>query len=48
VNPEQIKITWRWFFLVAALEAGAAVFALVRIPSEGLSPARMPSWGFVL
>ena len=28
VNPELIKTTWRWFFLLAALEAGAAVVAL--------------------
>ncbi|MCL4530875.1 MAG: hypothetical protein M1282_15880, partial [Chloroflexi bacterium] len=26
---------WRWFFILAALEAGAAFFALALIPHEG-------------
>src|SRR5512141_2566082 len=34
---------WQWFFIVAALEAGAAFVALVRVPGEqgGFSPARV-------
>ncbi|HEY6071842.1 MAG TPA: hypothetical protein VIV15_00250, partial [Anaerolineales bacterium] len=47
MNPELIKTTWRWFFLAAALEAGAAVVALLRIPSEGLSLARLAMLAFL-
>src|SRR5271169_2503176 len=28
---------WRWFFLLAALEAGAALLALFLVPHEGSS-----------
>jgi hypothetical protein len=48
VKPEQIKAYWPWFFGAAALEAGAAVLALARIPSEGLSLARLALFAVLL
>jgi len=33
VNPDRSQ--WRWFFVLAALEAGAAFFALVWVPRSG-------------
>ncbi len=33
----QKQSLWRWFFVLAALEAGAAFFALILIPHEGSS-----------
>jgi hypothetical protein len=34
------RTSWRGFFFLAALEAGAAFVVLARVPSEGLSPIR--------
>ncbi|MGE5249986.1 MAG: hypothetical protein ACM3QS_07190 [Bacteroidota bacterium] len=45
MGSERIHALWRWFFLTAALEAGAAVLDLARVPSEGLSLARMVLFG---
>jgi hypothetical protein len=33
VNPDRSQ--WRWFFVLAALEAGAAFFALAWVPRTG-------------
>ncbi len=43
VVPVQDRDKWRWFFAVAALEAGAAFVALALLPREApsLSPARL-------
>jgi hypothetical protein len=41
---------WRWYCVLAALEAGAAVLALLALPREGsaLSPARVGVLAFLL
>jgi len=48
VKPGQLGGAWRWFFLAAALEAGAALYMLARVPREasggvlfGFSAARL-------
>jgi hypothetical protein len=48
VKPEAFRHYWRWFYLAAALEAGAAFLALARVPRDasagivlGYSPARL-------
>ncbi len=35
MKPAQFNPYWRWFFFAAALEAGAAFFALISIPHGG-------------
>jgi hypothetical protein len=47
VDNRNIYPIWRWSFFAAALEAGAAILALARIPSEGLSPARLTMFVFL-
>lgn len=47
MDRETITAWQKWFFLAAALEAGAAVLALARIPSEGLSPVRLGMFAFL-
>src|SRR5512143_10958 len=40
---------WQWFFILAALEAGAAFIALVRVPGEagGFSAPRLGMLGLL-
>ncbi len=50
MKSEQFSHYWRWFLLAAALEAGAAFFALLSIPHEGsaFSLSRLAVLGVLL
>src|SRR5689334_23065101 len=39
---------WPWFFFTAAFESLCAIMALLLIPSEGLSPARLGLFAILL